>query len=231
MTAGKKYLRFIGLCLAMISTAVFTLSTAGCSLNATPTPTPKLSSIVLLPANPSQITDGSTIQFFAHGTYSDGVVADITSQVAWSSDNNDVATIDIKGLATGIAAGQANITASLGGITSPAVSLPVIPALATTTTNPGPALVTIAITQPSSLSINLILAGTPTQQFVATGTYSDGSTRNITTLVTWVSSATDVASINTAGLAAGLKVGETIITATMPGFVSTNHVIINVTAN
>jgi hypothetical protein len=75
------------------------------------------------------------------------------------------------------------------------------------------------------------LAGTPTQQFVATGTYSDGSTRNITTLVTWVSSATDVASINTAGLAAGLKVGETIITATMPGFVSTNHVIINVTAN
>jgi hypothetical protein len=231
MTLGKKYLHFIVFYLALLSTTVFTLGAAGCSLNATPTPMPKLSSIVLLPANPPQLTVGLTMQFFAHGTYSDGVVADITNQVTWSSDNNDVATIDINGLATGIAAGQANITASLDGITSPAANLPVIPAPATTTTNPGPALVSITITQPSSLSINLILAGTPTQQFIATGTYSDGSTRNITTLVTWVSSATDVASITTAGLATGLTVGETIITATMPGFVSNNHIIINVTAN
>jgi hypothetical protein len=227
---GKKHLGFTGFCLALISAAVFTLGAAGCSLNATPTPTPKLSSIALLPANPSQITAGSTMQFFAHGTYSDGVVTDITGQVSWSSDNDNVATIDINGLVTGVAAGQANITASLAGVTSPAVSLPVIPAPVTTTTNPGPALVSIAITQPSTPSINLILAGTPTQQFVATGTYSDGSKGNITTLVTWVSSATGVASITTAGLATGLTAGTTIITATMPGVVS-NKVIIYVTAN
>jgi trimeric autotransporter adhesin len=230
MTIGKKHLRFIGFCLSLISAAVLTMGTAACSLNATPTQTPKLSSIALLPANPSQIAAGSTMQFFAHGTYSDGAVADITGQVAWNSDSDNIATIDINGLATGVAAGQANITASLAGITSPAAILPVIPAPATTTTNPGPALVSIAITQPSTPSINLILAGTPTQQFVATGTYSDGSTAVITTLVTWVSSATGVASISSAGLAKGLAAGTTLITATMPGVVS-NKVIIYVTAN
>ncbi len=230
MTIGKKHLRFIGFCLALISTAVLTMGAAACSLNATPTPTPKLSSIALLPANPSQIAAGSTMQFFAHGTYSDGAVADITGQVSWNSDNDNIATIDINGLATGVTAGQADITASLAGITSPAAILPVIPAPVTTTTNSGPALVSIAITQPSTPSINLILAGTPTQQFVATGTYSDGSTAVITTLVTWVSSATGVASISSAGLAKGLAAGTTLITATMPGVVS-NKVIIYVTAN
>ena len=210
--------------------AVLTLGMAACSGSATTKSTATLVSISVTPYSPANLAVGSTQRFVATGIYSDGTTPNITSQVTWTSSNNSIASI-ATGLATGVAVGSTSITATESGITSPAVSLPVIPALATTTTNPGPALVSIAITQPSSLSINLILAGTPTQQFVATGTYSDGSTRNITTLVTWVSSATDVASINTAGLAAGLKVGETIITATMPGFVSTNHVIINVTAN
>jgi uncharacterized protein YjdB len=227
---GKKHLRFVSCWLASISASVFIFGTVACSLNLTPTPTPKLSSIALLPANPSAIMAGSTMQFFAHGTYSDGVVADITSQVTWSSDNDNVVTIDINGLATGVAAGQANITASLGAITSPAAILSVTPTLATTTTNPGPALVSIAITEPSTLSINLVLADNPTQQFVATGTYSDGSTSIITTLVTWVSSATGVASISSAGLVTGLSAGTTIITATMPG-VTSKPVIVYVTAD
>jgi hypothetical protein len=91
-------------------------------------------------------------------------------------------------------------------------------------------LIGIAITQPSTLSINLILAGTKTQQFLATGIYSDGSTQIITTLVTWVSSAPNIASISSAGLATGIIAGTTLITANMPGITS-RPVTVNVTAS
>jgi uncharacterized protein YjdB len=171
------------------------------------------------------------MHFFAYGTYSDNAVTNITSHVTWNSDNSNIAYIDVSGLVTGEAAGQANITATLDGITSPAVSLPVIISAATpASTTPGPALISIAITQPSTLSINLILAYQKTQQFVATGSYSDGSKKEITTLVTWTSSASTIASITSAGLTTGIAVGTTLITASMPGFIS-NRVTVNVTAN
>ena len=61
-----------------------------------------------------------------------------------------------------------------------------------------------------------------TQQFTATGSYSDSSTQNITTQVTWASSNTAVATINSAGLAtAGTGPGTTTISATL-GTVSGN---------
>jgi uncharacterized protein YjdB len=47
----------------------------------------------------------------------------ISSQVSWVSDNTKAATIDKSGLATGVAAGIANITATLDGVTSPPQTL------------------------------------------------------------------------------------------------------------
>jgi uncharacterized protein YjdB len=227
----RKQLGFISLCLAVISIAVLTLGMTACSLNSTTTPAPKLLSIALQPVSPYDLSVGTTMHFFAYGTYSDNAVTNITSHVTWNSDNSNIAYIDVSGLVTGEAAGQANITASMDGIISPAVSLPVIISAATpSSTTPGPALISIAITQPSTLSINLILAYQKTQQFVATGSYSDGSKKDITTLVTWTSSASNIASITSAGLTTGIAVGTTLITASMPGFIS-NRVTVNVTAN
>jgi hypothetical protein len=75
-------------------------------------------------------------------------------------------------------------------------------------------LVSIAVT-PSSPSIAL---GT-TQQLNATGTYSDGSTQNLTTTVTWGSLDTTIANISNAngsqGLATPVATGSTTITATL----------------
>jgi hypothetical protein len=53
-----------------------------------------------------------------------------------------------------------------------------------------------------------------TQQFTATGTYSDGSTANLTNQATWASSTTARATINSSGLATGVSAGSTTITAT-----------------
>ena len=78
---------------------------------------------------------------------------------------------------------------------------------------PPPTLTSIAVT-PSSPSI----APGVTQQFTATGTYSDSSTQNITSQVSWTSSSTAVATINaSSGLASGVSPGSTTIFASQSG--------------
>jgi hypothetical protein len=52
-----------------------------------------------------------------------------------------------------------------------------------------------------------------TQHFTATGTYSDRSIHELSTTVTWSSSAPDVATISGVGLARGVGVGQTTIKA------------------
>jgi hypothetical protein len=77
---------------------------------------------------------------------------------------------------------------------------------------PSPALTSIAVT-PANQTIQV----GATQQFTATGTYSNGSTQNITGSVTWTSSNTSVATITGAGLATAVNPGSTTIMATLSG--------------
>ena len=61
---------------------------------------------------------------------------------------------------------------------------------------------------------NPTLAVGSTQQFTATGLFTDGSTQNITNQVTWSSSNTGVATVSTAtGLATANSAGSSVITA------------------
>ena len=80
---------------------------------------------------------------------------------------------------------------------SKALSITVVPSLTSITVTPA---------NPS------ILTG-GTQQFTATGHYSDGSTQNLTSLATWSSSSPTVATVNSGGLASGLSAGTTTISA------------------
>lgn len=166
----------------------------------------KLTSIALTPSNPS-VKKGTTQQFTATGTYSDGTTQGLTGMVSWTATDiapgRGVATIGASGLATGNQAGQASITASYLGLTA-----------STPLTVTAPTLMSIAITP-----LNPAIAkGTP-QQFTATGTYSDSSTQDITPLVTWASLYNTVATIGNAagsqGLASGVGVGATTISAAL----------------
>jgi hypothetical protein len=74
---------------------------------------------------------------------------------------------------------------------------------------PAPTLNSIAVT-PATPTIQ---AGA-TQQFTATGTYSDNSTQDVTSQVTWASSNSAVASINSTGRATGVAAGTSTISAT-----------------
>jgi hypothetical protein len=66
--------------------------------------------------------------------------------------------------------------------------------------------ITVTPTNPS-------IAVGATQQFVATGQFSNGSTENLTDAVTWSSSIPGVASISATGLASALGAGQTVIKA------------------
>ena len=67
-----------------------------------------------------------------------------------------------------------------------------------------------------------------TQQFTATGTYSDNSTQDLTSQVTWASATTSVATITTAGLATAVATGTSTISATLGAI--TGSTVLTVTA-
>jgi hypothetical protein len=162
---------------------------------------PTLVSIAVTPAS-ATIGVNATQQFTATGTFSDNSTKDVTTQSTWTSSNTGTATVGAAtGLATGVAGGTVTITATDGAIKG----------TAQLTVSSGPTLKSIAVT-PSTA--NIAVKGT--QQFTATGTFSDNSTKDVTTQSTWTSSNTEVATVGSGtGLATGVAAGGPVtITAT-----------------
>jgi type IV pilus assembly protein PilY1 len=168
-------------------------------------PQPTLVSIAVTPPNQT-ITQGQTEEYTATGTYTDGSMQNLTTQVSWSSSDTSVATIGSQGLASSLATGSSGITATLGSI-SGSTGLTVI---APPPPPPPPTLVSITVT-PANQTIDV----GQTEQYTATGTYSDGSTLNLTAEVTWTSTTTSVATIASGGLASAVAAGSTTIGATL----------------
>jgi hypothetical protein len=161
-------------------------------------PPPALVSIAVTPANPS-IANGLTQHFTATGTYTDSSTQNLTSQVTWASATTGVATISAGGLATAAGIGASTISATLGAVNG-----------STFLTVTAATLVSIAVT-PANPSI---VVGTA-QQFQATGTYTDGSTQDLTGSVTWASAKPAVAAITGTGRASTIAVGMSTISATL----------------
>lgn len=158
----------------------------------------KVTSITLSPIAPSVLVK-NTIQFTATGNLSDGSSSDLTKLVTWSTSAKSIATVGASGLATAVKAGTVMISAVFTGAPTASTSLTV-----TAIT-----LQSITVT-PLNTSAT---AGTKVQ-YTATGSYSDGSTANITTSVTWSSSKTSVATIQSSGLASAVGAGTATIKAT-----------------
>jgi len=160
-----------------------------------------LVSIAVTPANPA-VAPGTKQQFIATGTYNDGSTQNLTGSATWSSSNTAVATISTntptQGLSKALAPGSSTISATSGTISG------------STTLTVTSAVITSIAVSPANPNIPLGIA----QQFTATGTFSDGSVQDVTGVVTWKSSAMGIASITVSGLATGLNIGTTNISAT-----------------
>ena len=161
---------------------------------------PTLSSITLGPGSVT-LAAGQTQQLTATGNYSDGSAKVVTSIVTWSSSNAAVATVSNGGLVSCVATGQVTVSAALSGISSSAVI----------TVNPK-ALTSISI---SPGTADFPIGGS--QQYSALGTYTDGSTANLTATASWASSAPLIATVSASGLVNGLASGTSTISATASG--------------
>lgn len=173
------------------------ISTGGVVSSGTST----LVSITLSPVNPT-LSEGMSEQCYVTGNYSDGPQKIITTAATWNSSNPGVATIDSStGVVTSVAIGTTTIAASYGGFSQ-----------STTLTVTQAALVSIAV-EPTLSSIPV---GT-TEQFTATGIFTNNTTTNLTTSVTWTSSTPEIAVVSNAtgsnGLVTSLASGTTLIVA------------------
>jgi len=151
---------------------------------------PKLTTVVVTPTT-TTVAVGKTTPLIATGTYDDNSTKDLTGSAVWSvtvSSPSGAATVNNvapgKGIVTGVFTGTATVQAAIGT------------ASGTSAVTVGPTLSSITV-----LPISATVAVNNTQQYAATGHYSDGTSAPITTSVTWLSSDNTVATITSAGVA------------------------------
>ena len=157
-----------------------------------------VASVTISPASvtivPTQVTPLSAVVRDAAGTTVQG------ANVAWTSSNTQVATVDALGRITGINTGTATVTASLSGFSAASA-------------------VTVSQTPVASISISPssgLLAPTQTLQFIAT--VRDANYDVLTGRpITWTSSNPSVATIIANGLVTAVADGNATITASAEG--------------
>ena len=144
---------------------------------------------------------GYKTQFIAVATYSDGSSLDVTKQATWTSSNTAVATISTasptQGFATGITSGTTTISATLEGIQG-----------SSSLTVSNARLVSLVVT-PGDFTVGV----DERQQLTAIGTFSDGSTLDLTTQCSWRSYDKHTAWVSRAGVVTGTSAGTTAILA------------------
>ncbi len=165
--------------------------------------------------SPVSIAKGQTQLLVATATYSDNSSSDVSNSVSWVPIDTATATVTPAGLLSGVEVGSTTLTASKDGVTSNTV-----------TVNVTAAVITDITVTPSPVSI----AKGQTQLLVATATYSDNSSSDVSNSVSWVPIDTATATVTPAGLLSGVEVGSTTLTASKDG-VTSNTVTVNVCGN
>jgi len=185
--------------------------------------TPVLQSINLYPGNPTIPQIGQTTQFIALGAYSPASVSnDLTSLATWASSDVAVATISPAGLATAVSCGTSTITAQYQGV------LAQTQLTIACTVPPTPVLQSITL-YPSDPTIPQL---GQTTQFIALAVYSPPSNKNdLTSVATWASSNTTIATVSNAGLATAVSCGSTTVTAEYLGVVGQVPLTVQCTGN
>jgi hypothetical protein len=177
-----------------------------------------LTTIQVTPFNQT-VPFGTTLPYQATGILSDGTTVDLTAVATWQSSSPTVAAVSnaaaTRGQVSALAAGTAQISAASGGIT-------------------GTTMLTVTAATLTSIAINPANPATTvgrTVLFTATGTFSDGSTLDVTALVTWTSSSVGTADVSNAagsrGQATAFAAGTTTIQAQRGAVTATTILTVN----
>ena len=161
-----------------------------------------ISSVTVTPVNPS-LAVGARLSIKATGLYNDDTVQEITDFATWSSSNTTAAIVSNinNGVTDALVAGTATITADGG----------------TTTVTVGSA--TLDSIEVSPLTQSMVVNSKV--KCSAIGIYSDNTTIDLTSQVTWSSSDTELLSVDNTqrnkGNATAIAVGTAYISASLPG--------------
>jgi hypothetical protein len=173
----------------------------------------QLVSIEITPDGTS-IAKGFARRLTATGTYTDSSTQDLTTDVSWSSSDNSIAFVSnlqgSQGAVTALEVGSVTITASLDGVQD-TTAFTVTPAT----------LVSLSLAP-----LAPVAARDTTVYFTVTGTFSDSSTQDLTSQVSWTSSDISIATIFSqagpaSGIATAVSSGQTTITAAQGGITAT----------
>jgi len=192
--------------MSAVSCAILTLASAcggsnGTSNAQTNTQTNSAVTLAGLSISPggAQLAKGTSARLFATGAYSDLSVKDVSAQVAWSTSDSNIVVMN-GSVVNGLAKGSATVTAALSGKTA-SVSVVVTDAV----------LVSLTVTPPyQSLPKGL------SEQLHATGTFTDATTQDVTSLATWSSSNATVVTVK-GGMVTGANIGSATVTAALSG--------------
>ena len=170
---------------------------------------------IVVTAPTASLPVGVTQQYTATGMYSDGSSADLTNVATWTTSAPSVATVASHGLVTAVQShvSPVQIVASFGGRLG-GVNLTVNPAI----------LAQITV----SAAVTTIPRGT-TQQYTATGLYTNGSSFDLTDVATWSSSAPSIATVSADGLVTGVQSNASPVTiaAAVGGIAGGKSLVVN----
>ena len=147
----------------------------------------------------SNIVKGNSQQFTAIASYNDSSTYDITTSATWESTDTSIADFTAKGALKAVAAGSTTIKAEKDGKTSNFVNIVVTE----------PSLQRIEITP-----ANTVIAKGLTKSLTAIAHYDNGDAADITSLSTWQSTDTSIATITNSGQLLAVSKGKTTIVAT-----------------
>jgi len=160
------------------------------------------------------VNSGGTLQLSATGKFSDNSSQDVTSGLTYACTDPTLATIDTAGMLKGLTPGTTTCTASQGSI-SVAFTVIITPAI--------PQSILIA---PSAVTVPVGVA----QQLTATVNFSDGTSQDQTSSVTWTSNAPNVGNVDSTGKLTALAVDNATITAAGTGGSPSATVAVTVTS-
>ena len=173
------------------------------------------SALLTIAVSPSQssLPVGETRQLTLTANFSDGSIQNLTQSATWTSSASAIATVNAQGVVTAVSVGGTQLSATYHGITATASVTVTQPALLTITIGPNQ----------STLPLG------ESEQLTATGSYSDGSTQNLTQSAAWSSSSLSV-SVSIQGMATGKGLGVAQVSATCQGITGSTAVTVGAAA-
>ncbi len=163
---------------------------------------------------------GDKLSLIVEGIYSDGSKSPLKDEVKWYLSSEDTATINNKGILTGINSGNVEIKASYKGIESNIIRVNVIDVVLSS--------IKISVDSASYTTSDVSTYKGGKLSLIAEGIYSDGLKSLLTNDVQWHLSIEDIAKINNKGILTGINSGNVELKASYKGIESN---IINVSIN